>query len=747
MHAELTVEIPAVPPVEWAVGAFAELAAILKADGEPIALSEYQDFDFDWSCTVGGADAKLTPKTDAGGADVPWEKKLVLSAKSPAGCYVARVAVREKGHAETLCEATAAARVEFPALAYDVTRIPAGPDITEGDDLRLTAACGGPALPTEGSYHARWEADEGEVSSSGGGGASPATCYWSSEGVRPRVHTVRFVVRDDGGNLLGSWSCDPVRVKQRGVLRGDILPVTLKRTQVEATPDQALWVAIRNRARAISFPEYRKYVDSVMCGTDPEGRDRDNPMGPGRGASRPLDRFLPFPGVDAYALLKAATEAFLMHECGIAPGGGEEGIDLPVTPPAPSRPSAPSPPLNLKVKGGTAQVREEAPPSIPIPTHPADRWKLIPPSPMAADALNAIRFNRPVTTPEIARMRERYLERLQTESGSFQALPYFSVIRDRLREVPLKGPGEVPPNCYGILKSKLTGPCFLELLWSYWHEEGGLVQTMNAIGLRFQNMRGRSSHDPLAHLDIDPLRPLGNLIWGFIQDEQHRLTLTRRAYEYDHHYGFTLVGRALRELRPADSRSRFLEAFHQLLHLCLAFFKEDDDATVIADGFPILNALKENHILLSEGMHNQFGDLPSTARMEMLMHQWLLARPEMREFLGGRIMVAYPEPWMDRVDTMKKLQGWTDVTSIHFRELAVFGEQVLLGIRYGNWNDIDLPQSAANWARFWRPEIQGYVHAYRAATGVDLAAEPVDARMPALHLRERESGVRAVRLR
>ncbi len=97
-----------------------------------------------------------------------------------------------------------------------------------------------------------------------------------------------------------------------------------------------------------------------------------------------------------------------------------------------------------------------------------------------------------------------------------------------------------------------------------------------------------------------------------------------------------------------------------------------------ADAFPVLNALKEIHLILSQGAHNQFGDLPSTARIEMLMQQWMLARPEFREFLPTRVMVAYPEPWMDRVDAMKKLQGWTDTSVMHFRNLAIFGEQLLL---------------------------------------------------------------------
>lgn len=271
-----------------------------------------------------------------------------------------------------------------------------------------------------------------------------------------------------------------------------------------------------------------------------------------------------------------------------------------------------------------------------------------------------------------------------------------------------------------------------------------LVQAMNAISLRFQNVRARGPRDPLAMLEIDPLRPLNNLIWGYIQDEQHRLTVVRRVYEYDHHYGLTLQGRAVPSIRGADSRSKFLEAFHNLLYLCAIFFKEDDDTTVIADGFPVLNALKDVHLLLSEGAHNQFGDLPSTARQEMLVQQWLLARPEFREFLPTRIMVAYPEKWMDRVDAMKTIQGWTDVSVLHFSNLGVFGERILLSIRFGAWSTVNDPVQAANWARFWRAEIQGYTHAYRAVTGVDLTTEVTDVRQattrylqPSIHLRNR----------
>ena len=165
---------------------------------------------------------------------------------------------------------------------------------------------------------------------------------------------------------------------------------------------------------------------------------------------------------------------------------------------------------------------------------------------------------------------------------------------------------------------------------------------------------------------------------------------------------------------------------------------------MIADGFSLLNALKEVHLLLAEGASNQFGDLPWTARAEMLIQQWLLSRPEMRDFLQGRRMVPYKEPWMAQVDTMKSLQGWTDIPVTHFRDLGVYGEQILLSIRYGDWIDINNEEAAKNWARSWRPEIQSYLHAYRAVTGMDLTnADTVDHTMPAIHLQKRLAMQRA----
>ena len=146
----------------------------------------------------------------------------------------------------------------------------------------------------------------------------------------------------------------------------------------------------------------------------------------------------------------------------------------------------------------------------------------------------------------------------------------------------------------------------------------------------------------------------------------------------------------------------------------------------------MLNALKELHLILAQGAHNQFGDLPWTARVEMMIQKWLLARPEIREFLGGAPMIPYKESWMAHADSMKTLQGWTDVSVTHFRDLGVFGEQLLLSVRHADWNSDDVTQANANnWAIYWRSEIQSYIHSYRAVTGVDMSAEVTDTRSAA----------------
>jgi hypothetical protein len=490
-----------------------------------------------------------------------------------------------------------------------------------------------------------------------------------------------------GGDGGGRSDQPPARVVPPFDRTGSV--VRLAPSEEVLVVEQVLWDVIRDRTRRISFNSYNTCIDNVLCNSlfshqAPAGQPPNcvTPEPPQRA------RYNVY-GTDSYTLLKAVTECFLMQECGRLDEVFHDVIYG-----------------KQNVKGYCSGGSDDE-------------------------------------KGFCAALKEEYLDHLcdEKEPG---VLPYLRLIRGALSEIPLKPDLALGTGCYGILKSRFCGPCFIELIWSYWHEEGMLCQTMNAISLRFQNIRSDALVNPLAHLAIDPLRPLANLIWGYIQDEQHRLSVVRRAIEYEYHYGMNLLGKAVPKLQFVERRSRFLEAFHSLLQLCVPFFKQVDDLTVNADGFPLLNALKDIHILLAEGMNNQFGDLPWTARVEMLMMQWLLARPEFREFLGGRVMVPYAEHWMDRVDTMKSLQGWSDTSVTVFHELAEKGEQILLSIRYTNWSQIFDPRVASSWAQFWRPEIQNYMYNYRTATGVDLTAEVADAQQtaqrylpPAQHLSRR----------
>ena len=361
---------------------------------------------------------------------------------------------------------------------------------------------------------------------------------------------------------------------------GDDITVTMRRAEVPATRDQALWAVIRNSTDRLGFGNYSRFMDRVMCGPWAEdGEDGDGPRHLNQRAQAEFRRInrrmrLPFPNVEAYRLGKVATEVFVMLHCGVEPDFN--AMDL---------------------------------------------------------AAESRRFNRTLEPGDIQRDWEDYLVRVYTGDDYdevIKVIPYLELIRLKLQDVPVTGLGlgsdDDAGACYGILADKLARPCFVELIWTYWMWEARLPHTLNAVTWRFQNRTRHGGRDPLRNLEIDPLRRINNLLWGYIQDEQHRLTAERIAYECVHEYGISPSHVRMRPVRAADSRSRFMEAFHHLLALCGDFYKQDDNTNVIADGFPVLNALRETHLMITQGAHNQYGDLPWVARMEGLMQQWMLGR-------------------------------------------------------------------------------------------------------------------------
>jgi hypothetical protein len=621
----------------------------------------------------------------------------------------------KKSDEKNVLAKTKSADTEIDEVA--VTLIPFPKTIGDGGGtVRLTISVSNVGAKTPLPLRCTWNAEAGEVWPDSGQlgqdapGTFSGTAEWKMEAAPAGgAYSVTASVKDNEDRQIGAPATASVTIVSTRVQA----TVTLQRAATGPTSDQALWVAIRNRTEAISFNRYDEFVDRLLCADPPTDRGRascrlrriraeESESVPEAGdyGEVPIHRVRAslahrpnIYGPDAYYLLKMAAQAFLIFESGIVINHRRNAVDG-------------------------------------IPDH--DR-----PAPGLEDP--EYRLGRPVTFHDIQSQLEAYLEITATNA---RVLPYLKRIVDEL--VPRGSSGEALPYCEEILQHRFTCPSLIELIWSYWEEEGMLVQTLSTIARRFQNLGG-GLRDPLANLEIDPLRPLNNLLWGFVQDEHNRLTVARRAYEYDHHYGLALVGRAVPKLTSADSRSKFLEAFHNLLHRAAAFFRADADATLNADAFPLLNALKEVHLVLAEGAHNQFGDLPWTARAEMLNMQWFLARPEIREFLRGRHMVPYQEGWMGAVDDMKRIQGWTDVTVSHFHELAVTGERILLSVRYGDWSNLDNTEDQAkNWARHWKPEIQLYIHAYQTVTSIDLGAEITDTHraaeryiQPSSHLQRR----------
>ncbi|MFB6642136.1 hypothetical protein ACFCYF_33475 [Streptomyces chartreusis] len=599
-------------------------------------------------------------------------------------------------------------------LALSVSGPPASPPGGGASSPPSTAASPGasPAPSTVASPSASTAPPGGTTPQAAVGPAAavPATIVWEIDGIgtiattqvpagqsgpwtvdwdvpanqQPSQYTARAAYTESGSAPIDEVDTFVVTSKPLGPTDPFHVQVRMRRTGTDPTDDQALWSAIRLSTDGLAFKPYAAWIEPIMCSAQLPGSRVPAPR------RDPLNPAMAFPGVDPYLLLRVATEVFLLAHCGVRIESN-----------------------NIQQLFARLDLTEEG-----------RRYATDQPDPQAFQRAVELRWQRyvganpghpaPATDPAV--------------------LPYLAVIREKLGGIGFPLQDGFGRDCSGILREKLAFPCFLELIWSFWAELGNLTHSVDAIALRFQNVRGPGARDPLAHVEIDPLRALNPILWGYVQDRKHRLTALRRAHEYDHHYGISQLPPGAPPLRPADSRPQFLEAFHTLLHLASAFFRDDDDTTVIADGFPVLNALKDVHLLLTEGQHNQYGDLPWTARQEMLMQQWILARPEMREFLPGRTMVAYPEPWMDRVDTMKRLQGWGSDSVIHFHNLGRFGEQLLLSVRFGNWSSVIDRDSAANWARYWRTEIQGYVHSYRSVTGADLTETPVDTALPTQHL-------------
>ena len=87
---------------------------------------------------------------------------------------------------------------------------------------------------------------------------------------------------------------------------------------------------------------------------------------------------------------------------------------------------------------------------------------------------------------------------------------------------------------------------------------------------------------------------------------------------------------------------------------------------------------------------------------------------------------------------------------------AIFGEQILLSIRYGDWSDVTNRNAGRELGdASGAPEIQWYINSYESVTGVDVSSGPIDTQtagqararflQPAVHLNQRLAQQRSAR--
>src|SRR5262249_24502597 len=135
-------------------------------------------------------------------------------------------------------------------------------------------------------------------------------------------HSISVALKSQDGQALASttaWINTTDAVVPPGgpiVTSKDVVPN-------EWTDDVILSAIIKKGMAGLSFKEYKRYMDFLLCGA-PLGEDPDNRVGKALNGSPPITglaqrRFLPFNDTDAYRLLKVATEAFVAVKSTVCP--------------------------------------------------------------------------------------------------------------------------------------------------------------------------------------------------------------------------------------------------------------------------------------------------------------------------------------------------------------------------------------------------------------------------------------------
>ncbi|MGH8550482.1 MAG: hypothetical protein ACRERU_18145, partial [Methylococcales bacterium] len=259
--------------------------------------------------------------------------------------------------------------------------------------------------------------------------------------------TVRVVkVTGDAANLLRKAAAFGGGSEGRPIIDTN---TRLRREASPPTDDQAFWVAIRNRTQAIGFNKYCDFIDNVLC---PPGSPNDYGSPSVESRRNELAGRKTIHGTDAYNLLKLATEAFLISQCGVVPfeGGVFSTFDE-VTG------------MEKETAPGFDPVLEGKRSDLPVDTQ-ADRDNVV--ETIRQQLMSYLGTAAGSTTiPYLDRIVNQITGRSLTE-GFF--------VQDVERQFAGSPIGEGLPYCKQevILQHRATCPSMIELIWSYWHEEG-----------------------------------------------------------------------------------------------------------------------------------------------------------------------------------------------------------------------------------------------------------------------------------
>ena len=76
-------------------------------------------------------------------------------------------------------------------------------------------------------------------------------------------------------------------------------------------------------------------------------------------------------------------------------------------------------------------------------------------------------------------------------------------------------------------------------------EQVFVVDESNCLELTSAEWEARDIYRRFTEYVLNPLRPLRHILWSWVEDEVARLTVRRRAAEYEFEYGLPLIGRAV----------------------------------------------------------------------------------------------------------------------------------------------------------------------------------------------------------